>query len=647
MSEYTHGLPQESYGGYRPDEEALERAWSRPPGWRGPLMVVNHRTVGRRFIVTGIIFLILGGIQALMMRTQLAQPELDLISTELFQQLFSMHGTTMVFLFAVPIFEGVAMYLIPLMVGARDMSMPRLSAFGYWLYLIAGVTLFTSFFLGVAPDAGWFAHAPLSSDRSFTPQMGMDVWATAISLLEISALAAAVEIVVTILKMRAPGMSLSRMPVLVWAMLVMAMMIIVAMPAALLASITVAMDRMAGTHFFNAAMGGDPVLYKHLFWFFGHPEVYIIFVPALGVVAMVLMAMVRRPIMGYTLVNMALVAMGLLSFGLWAHHFFAVGLPPIVLSFFAVASVLVAIPSGIHIFSFLATTWYGRPRFKAPFLFLLGFVLVFMAGGVTGIMLAAVPVNLQVHDSYFVVAHLHYVLIGGAVFPLFAGLYYWFPKITGYMLNERIGRWQFWLMLIGMNMTFFIQHHLGLTGMSRRIQPYSNDMGWGTLNLISTIGSYILAIGIFLFVVNVFVSRRQGQPAGNDPWGGPTLEWATTSPPPKFNWLYLPVVRARYPLWEEPQAPAGRETAADRAIRLLPQFDDTVRETWGTDAITAEPESRIDLPGPSIWPLLAALSVSVAFIGLLWSFWFVPIGAFLFYLSMIGWHWPFNKELAT
>lgn len=595
----------------------------------------------------GIIFLILGGIQALMMRTQLAQPELDLISTELFQQLFSMHGTTMVFLFAVPIFEGVAMYLIPLMVGARDMSMPRLSAFGYWLYLIAGVTLFTSFFLGVAPDAGWFAHAPLSSDRSFTPQMGMDVWATAISLLEISALAAAVEIVVTILKMRAPGMSLSRMPVLVWAMLVMAMMIIVAMPAALLASITVAMDRMAGTHFFNAAMGGDPVLYKHLFWFFGHPEVYIIFVPALGVVAMVLMAMVRRPIMGYTLVNMALVAMGLLSFGLWAHHFFAVGRPPIVLSFFAVASVLVAIPSGIRIFSFLATTWYGRPRFKAPFLFLLGFVLVFMAGGVTGIMLAAVPVNLQVHDSYFVVAHLHYVLIGGAVFPLFAGLYYWFPKITGYMLNERIGRWQFWLMLIGMNMTFFIQHHLGLTGMSRRIQPYSNDMGWGTLNLISTIGSYILAIGIFLFVVNVFVSRRQGQPAGNDPWGGPTLEWATTSPPPKFNWLYLPVVRARYPLWEEPQAPAGRETAADRAIRLLPQFDDTVRETWGTDAITAEPESRVDLPGPSIWPLLAALSVSVAFIGLLWSFWFVPIGAFLFYLSMIGWHWPFNKELAT
>lgn len=643
----TAGIHREDYLGHEPDKEALERAWDRPPGIRGALMVVNHRTVGRRFLVTGIIFMLLGGIQALMMRTQLAQPELDLISAEMFQQLFSMHGTTMMFLFAVPIFEGVAMYLIPLMIGARDMSMPRLSAFGYWLYLIAGITLFTSFFLGVAPDAGWFAHAPLSSDRSFTPQMGMDVWATAIGLLEISALAAAVEIVVTILKMRAPGMTLSRMPVLVWAMLVMALMIIVAMPAVLLASIAVAMDRLGGTQFFNAAMGGDPVLYKHLFWFFGHPEVYIIFVPALGVVAMVLMAMVRRPIIGYTLVTMALVAMGVLSFGLWAHHFFAVGLPPIVMSFFAVASVMVAIPSAIHIFSFLATSWYGRPRFDSPFLFLIGFVLIFMAGGVTGVMLAAVPVNLQVHDSYFVVAHLHYVLIGGAVFPLFAGLFYWFPKITGRMLDERLGRWQFWLMFIGMNVTFFIQHHLGLTGMSRRIQTYSADTGWGTLNMISTIGSYILAAGIFLFVINFIITMRRGRQAEADPWGGPTLEWSLPSPPPSYNWHYLPVIRSRYPMWEAPQAPDGVDTAADRGIRALPQFDDSFRETWGTSIISAEPESRVDLPGPTIWPLLAALSVAVAFIGLMWTFWAVPAGAFLFYLSMIGWHWPFNKELAT
>ncbi len=641
------GIPREDHGGYRPDERSLDRAWSRPPGFLGRLMEVNHKSVGIRFLVTGIVFMILGGIQALMMRTQLIQPEMDLISAEFYSQLFSMHGTTMMFLFAVPIFEGVAMYLIPLMVGARDMSMPRLSAFGYWLYLIAGVTLFVSFFAGVAPDAGWFAHAPLSSDRNFTPSMGMDVWSTAISLLEISALAAAVEIIVTVFKMRAPGMTLSRMPVLVWAMLVMAFMIVVAMPAVLLASLAIAMDRMAGTHFFNAAMGGDPVLYKHLFWFFGHPEVYIIFVPALGVVAMVLMAMVRRPIIGYTLVTMALVAMGVLSFGLWAHHFFAVGLPPIVMSFFAVASVMVAIPSAIHIFSFLATTWYGKPVFRAPFLFLLGFVLVFMAGGVTGVMLAAVPVNVQVHDSYFVVAHLHYVLIGGAVFPLFAGLYYWVPKITGRMLSERIGRWQFWLMFIGMNMTFFIQHHLGLTGMSRRIDTYTADMGWTTLNLISTIGSYILGIGIVLFVVNFIWSLRRGEPAGEDPWGGPTLEWSMPSPPPGYNFLYLPVIRSRYPMWEPPQAPAGSDTAADRGLRTLPQFDDSVRETWGTSLIAGEPESRVTLPGPSIWPLLAALSASVAFVGLLWSFWAVPIGAFLFYLSMIGWHWPFNKELAT
>ncbi len=647
MNETRSGLPAEDYGDFRPNQDALRKAWDRPPGLAGVFMVVNHRTVGARFIVTGLVFLVLGGIQALMMRTQLAQPELDIVSNELFQQLFSMHGTTMMFLFAVPIFEGVAMYLLPLMLGARDMSMPRLSAFGYWLYLIAGVTLFASFFLGVAPDAGWFAHAPLSSDTRFTPSMGMDVWATAISLLEISALTAAVEIVVTILKMRAPGMTLSRMPVLAWAMLVMAMMIIVAMPAVLLASVTIAMDRIAGTHFFNSAMGGDPVLYKHLFWFFGHPEVYIIFVPALGVVAMVLMALVRRPIIGYTVVNMALVAMGVLSFGLWAHHFFAVGMPSIAMSFFAVASVMVAIPSGIHIFSFIATTWLGKPVFRAPFLFLLGFVLVFIAGGVTGVMLAAVPLNWQVHDSYFIVAHLHYVLIGGAVFPLFAGIYYWFPKLTGRMLNERLGRWQFWLMLIGMNVTFFIQHHLGLMGMTRRIHTYAADLGWGPLNMISTAGSYILALGFAVFFWNVFRSLRVGERAGDDPWGGPTLEWSLSSPPPNYNFLYMPVVRSRYPLWEPPQAPADRDTAADRGIRALPQFNDERRETWGTTIITAEPESRVILPGPTIWPLLAALSVAVAFIGMLWTLWSVPVGALLFYFSMIGWHWPFNKELAT
>ncbi len=639
--------PGRIHSDYVPNEAVLRETWSTPPGILGWLTAVNHRAVGVRFLVTGFVFMILGGIQALIMRTQLAQPELDLVSMEFYSQLFSMHGTTMMFLFAVPIFEGLGMYLLPLMIGARDMSMPRLSAFGYWLYLFSGVTLFVSFFAGVAPNAGWFAHAPLSSDTSFTPSLGMDVWATAISLLEISALAAAVEIVVSVFKTRAPGMTLSRMPVLVWAMLVMAFMIIVAMPAVLLASVTVAMDRIAGTHFFNAAMGGDPVLYKHLFWFFGHPEVYIIFIPALGVVAMVLMAFVRRPIMGYSLVTMSLVAIGVLSFGLWVHHFFAVGMPPIGMSFFAIASSLVAIPSGIQIFSFIATSWYGTPIFRAPYLFLVGFVLVFMIGGVTGVMIAAIPFNWQAHDSYFIVAHLHYVLIGGAVFPLLAGMYYWYPKWTGRLMDERLARWQFGLLFVGMNLTFFVQHHLGLTGMVRRVHSYTVESGWGTANLISTIGAFIMAASFLVFIWNFFRSRSHGAEAGADPWGGPTLEWAAASPPDPYNFLRMPVVRSRYPMWQPPDAPEGRDTAADRGARAAFQFRDDRRETWGTSIITAEPESRVDLPFPSIWPLLAALSVAVAFVGMIWSLWSVPIGALLFYFSMIGWHWPFDKELAT
>lgn len=637
----------EDHGDYRPDERLLRETWRSPPGIVGFLTDVNHRVIGNRFLVTGFVFMLLGGVQALIMRTQLAQPDLDLVSAQLYQQLFSMHGTTMMFLFAVPVFEGLAMYLIPLMIGARDMSMPRLSAFGYWLYLIAGTTLFASFFFGVAPDAGWFAHAPLSSDRAFTPSIGMDVWSTAISLLEISALAAAVEIVVTVFKMRAPGMTLSRMPILVWSMLVMSFMIIVAMPAVLLASLAIAMDRLAGTHFFNAAMGGDPVLYKHLFWFFGHPEVYIIFIPALGVVAMVLMALVRRPIIGYSLVTMALVSMGVLSFGLWVHHFFAVGMPPIGMSFFAVVGGLVAVPSGIQVFSFIATSWVGRPVFRAPYLFLIGFLVVFMIGGVTGVMLSAIPVNWQMHDSYFVVAHLHYVLIGGALFPLFAGLYYWYPKWTGRLMDERLARWHFWLLIVGMNLTFFIQHHLGLMGMSRRVHSYGSEMGWGGYNLLSTIGAYVMALSVLLFIVNFLRSRRSGEVAGDDPWQGPTLEWATTSPPQPYNFLRLPVVRSRYPLWQPPDAPPERDTAADRGLRTLPQFRDDRRETWGTTIVTAEPESRVDLPFPSVWPLLAALAAAVAFVGMIWSLWAVPVGAFLFYLTMIGWHWPFDKELAT
>lgn len=632
---------------FRPDEELLTRTWSPLPGIKGFFTVVNYRYVGMRFIVTAFVFMLLGGVQALVMRAQLAQADLNLVSADFYQQLFTMHGTTMMFFFAVPIFEGLAIYLLPLMLGTRDMAMPRLGAFGYWLYLIAGVTLYAGFFLGAGPDAGWFAHAPLSSDTDFTPGLGMDVWVTAVGLLEISALVAAVEIVVTILKMRAPGMSMSRMPIFAWAMLVMAFMIIFAMPAVLLATITVGLDRMAGTHFFNVAMGGDPVLYKHIFWFFGHPEVYIIFTPALGVIAAVLATFVRRPILAYSLVSLSLVAMGILSFGVWVHHFFAVGIPPIGLSFFAAASMMVSIPSGIQIFAFIGTVWQGRPILKTPFLFLIGFVIIFVLGGVTGVMLATVPFNWQVHDSFFVVAHLHYVLIGGALFPLFAGLYYWFPKFTGKMLSERMGRWQFWLMFVGFNVTFFIQHQLGFMGMSRRVHTYAADMGWDTFNLISTAGAFILGVGIALFVWNVIWSLWRGDDAGLDPWKAPTLEWAAHSPPKAYNFLYPPVVRSRHPLWDRLEGSGEVDTAADRGERCRPQLRQDVREAFGTSIMDAEPESRVNLVFPSIWPFYAALAVGFAFVGAMFTLWAVPIGAFAFYLTMIGWHAPFSKELAS
>jgi cytochrome c oxidase subunit I+III len=631
----------------QPNLALLERTWAPQPGLLGFLTVVSYRQIGMRFIVTGFFFLLLGGIMAIVMRTQLARPNLDLVSTELYSQLFSMHGVTMMFFFAVPMFEGLAMYLVPLMIGARDMAMPRLGALGYWIYAIAGLTLFTGFFLGVGPDAGWFAHAPLSSDRSFTPTMGMDLWVTAIGLLEISALIAAVEIIVTIFKLKAPGMSMARMPIFVWAMLVMAFMILFAMPAVLLATVAVGLDRMAGTHFFNAAMGGDPSLYQHVFWFFGHPEVYIIFTPALGVVAAVLVTFARRPMVAYSIVALSFIAMGLLSFGVWVHHFFAIGIPPIGLSFFAVASMMVSIPSGIQMFAFIGTVWTGRPIISTPFLFLIGFVIIFVMGGVTGVMLAAVPFNWQVHDSYFVVAHLHYVLIGGALFPLFAGLYYWFPKFTGKLLDDRLGIWQFVVMFVGFNVTFFVQHILGLQGMARRVYTYDADLGWDTFNMVSTVGSYALAIGIGLFVVNVVVSLRNGRDAGDDPWLAPTLEWAVPSPPPNYTFLEVPVVRSLYPLWDPGAPTPGFTSAADRGELLRLQVREDYRETFGTSLMDGEPESRVNLRDNSIWPFVASLAIGVAFVGSMFSLWWFPIGALLFFATMLGWHWPFSKEVAT
>jgi len=611
----------------------LERTWSSPCGLIGWFSHVNHRSIGRRFIVTAFVFFLLGGIQALLMRLQLASPESGLIDPDTYRQLFTMHGTTMMFFFAVPVMEGFAMYLVPLMIGSRDMAFPRMNAFGYYVYLIAGVVLYGAFFLGMAPDAGWFAYVPLAG-KTFEPGLRMDFWATMVTFIEVSALVAAVELIVTILKQRAVGMTFTRMPLFVWAVLVMAFMILFAMPPLMIGSVMLALDRTVGTHFFNPAAGGDVVLWQHVFWFFGHPEVYIIFIPALGMVSSIVITFARRPIFGYKALVLSLVATGFIGFGLWVHHMFATGLPYLGMSFFTAASMLIAIPSGVQIFCWIATLWDGRLVFRTPLLFVLGFLVIFVAGGVTGVMIASVPFDLQVHDTFFIVAHFHYVLIGGAVFPLFGGVYYWFPKITGRMLSERLGQWNFWTMAVGFNVTFFPMHQLGLEGMPRRVYTYVDGLGWDNLNLLATVGALILTLSVLIFLVNVAISLRSGAEASADPWAADSLEWATGSPPPSYNFHPLPVVRGRYPRWEKAEGPP---------VVVIGLRGDR-REVLVTQTMEATPDYRSVLPGPSFAPLWLALAATVAFLGVVYDVRLVPVGGLLSFAALAWWHWPREHE---
>ncbi|MFL5474311.1 MAG: cytochrome c oxidase subunit I, partial [Gemmatimonadales bacterium] len=527
----------------------LEQTWAQPPGLWHWLRSVDHKSVAKRYIITAFMFFVLAGLEAATMRAQLSRPENTVLGPDAYNQFFTMHGLTMMFLFAVPIMEAMGLYFVPLMIGARNVAFPRLNAYGYWVYLFGGIFLYLMFFLNTGPDVGWFGYVPLSGPE-FGPGKRADVYAQAITFTEIAALVGSVELIVTIFKNRAPGMTLNRMPLFVWAMLVQAFMVLFAMPWVATATQFLAMDRLIATHFFNPAEGGDALLWQHLFWFFGHPEVYIIFVPALGFVSSIIATFTRRPVFGYPVMVLSMIATGFLGFGLWVHHMFATGLPQLGESFFTGASMMIAIPSGIQIFCWIATIWAGRPRFTVPFLFVLGFVMLFIIGGFTGVMIASVPFDQQVHDSYFIVAHFHYVLIGGAVFPLFGAFYYWFPKVTGRMLSERLGRWNFWLFFIGMNVTFFPMHQLGFEGMPRRVYTYLPETGWGDLNLLATIGAVTIATSMLIFVINVIRSYRSGLPAGDDPWGGETLEWATTSPPPHYNFEYPPVVESRSPRWD-------------------------------------------------------------------------------------------------
>ncbi len=611
--------------------EALNRVWQAPVGVIGWFSAVNHKIIGRRYVVTAFVFFLLAGVDALLMRIQLAFPQNTFLNATQYNQMFTTHGLTMMFLFAVPIMEGVGLYLVPLMIGTRDVAFPRLNALGYYLYAISGIAIWLSLFAGTAPNAGWFAYAPLTELR-YNPSYGMDVFATFIEFTEISALIPAAEIIVTVFKLRAPGMSLNRIPLFVWAMLVTAFMIIFAMPSIIVASTELSLERTLDTNFFNPNLGGNPLLWQHLFWFFGHPEVYIIFIPALGMVSEVLATFARRPVVGYSLLVTSLVAIGLISFGLWVHHMFTTGLPILGLSLFTIASMVIAIPSGIQIFSTLATLWHGKLNFKTPLLYVIGFVVNFVIGGITGVMVASVPFDWQAQDSYFVVAHLHYVLIGGAVFPLMGALYYWFPKFSGKLLDERLGKWNFWLVFIGFNLTFFPMHISGLLGMPRRVYTYLPGLGWDLWNLISTIGAFILAIGFLLFVINVIKTLHSGASAPDNPWNAGTLEWATASPPPYYNFEPLPTVASRYPLWDKSEGRQEFKTTLSR------------RETLGTSALDAEPEMRVPLPGNTIVPFLTAVAGVFAFVSTLFSLTATIIGSILT-LALVGiWHWPNARE---
>ena len=611
----------------------MEKTWGDRPGLIGYLSSVNHKTVGRRFITTAFVFFIFGGVLAVLMRIQLARPENKFLGPDLYNQIFTTHGTVMMFLFAVPMMEAIAVFLVPLILGTRSIAFPRLNAFGYWIYLFGGIMIFVAFILNVGPDVGWFAYVPLSG-----PEYGIgkraDFWAQLITFTEVSALVVATELITTIFKLRAPGMSLNRIPVYVWSVVVMAFMIFFAMPTIALASSCLIMDRLIGTQLFNAAEGGDPILWQHLFWFFGHPEVYIIFIPATGFVSAIIPTFVRRPIFGYTALVLALIATGFIGFGIWVHHMFAAGLPAMGEGFFSAATMMVAIPAGIQIFCWLATIWSGRPIFKTPFLFVLGFFFVFVLGGLTGVMQASVPLDLQMHDTYFVVAHFHYVLIGGAVFPLFGALYYWLPKFTGRMLDERLGKLNFWLMFIGFNLAFFPMHQLGLKGMPRRVYTYRPELGWGTLNMLATIGGVLLTLGVVVFLINFFVSRRRGAVAGDNPWGASTLEWATSSPPPSYNFLRIPTVAGRDTLWTQPpNQPVVTGLRSDQRQVLI------------TSMLDADPDHVEQFPQPSLWPLWAALAATALFIGSIFTPWAVVWGAIPVAITLIGWFWPKGKQV--
>jgi cytochrome c oxidase subunit I len=625
-------VADESHGSER--SARLRSLWESKPGLYGWFATVDHKTLGIRYIVTAFTFLGLGGIEALIMRIQLAQPNEHVLSPEQYNQLFTMHGITMILWYSLPILTGFSVYLQPLLLGCRDMALPRLNAFTYWVFLFSGIFLYASFLIGAAPDAGWFNYVPLASIEQ-DPGPNIDFYAMANIFLGISTTLGGINFIVTILRFRAPGMSINRLPIMSWGTLTISVASVLSIPAVSLAFFLLWMDRHFGTHFFDPATGGQPLLWQHLFWLWGHPWVYIIVLPALSMVSQALPVCCRRPLVAYSLVALATVLTMVLGFGVWLHHMFATGLPTMALAFFSAVSILIAIPSAVSLFAWLATIWTGRPDFSTTFYFFAGFIVVFVIGGVSGFMTGSVPVDWQLTDTYFVVAHIHYVLIGWNLFAVLGALYHWFPKMSGRMLDEKLGKISFWFVFIGFNVGFFPMHITGLLGMPRRVYTYSADMGWSTLNLISSIGAFVLAIGLLITLFNIMRSRRVGKLAGPNPWDADTLEWSTTSPPPPYNFLVIPTVASRSPLWED-RLGETRASTPDRGFAL-----DHGKETLGTTMLDAVPDVIVKMPEDSLAPLLLSLALAALFTTMmLEAWWWLGASIIAILIITMAWLWP-------
>lgn len=614
------------------EEKPVPRLLRRPRETTGAfswITTVDHKKIGILYGVTALAFFVIGGIEALLIRVQLWGPNGTVLTANQYNQIFTMHGTTMVFLMGMPLSVAFGNYLIPLMIGARDVAFPRINMFGYWVFLLGGAFLYSSFVLGGAPNGGWFGYAPLTStpmSKGFLPGHGPDFWTIGLIMLGIGSVTSAVNFIVTVINMRAPGMSLFRMPVFVWMMLVVAFLTLFAMPIVTAALMMVYLDRNFGTNFFNAALHGDPLLYQNLFWLFGHPEVYILILPGMGIVSEILPVFSRKPLFGYSVVVFSGIAIGFLGWGVWAHHMFASGIGPVATSAFGVSTMLIAVPTGVKIFNWLGTIWGGAVRMATPMLYCLGFIAMFTLGGLSGVMHSIVPADTQQTDTYFVVAHFHYVLFGGLVFALFGGFYYWWPKAFGTMLDERLGKVTFWLMLVGFNLTFFPMHIVGLEGMPRRTYTYGTGLGWDFLNKLETVGGFLIALSVLLFIVNVVRTQVRGEQAPEDPWDARTLEWTTPSPPPEYNFAEVPIVTHRDEFWH-------RKYTEDEEGRLV-KLPSGAAETHGD----AESHGHIHMPSPSYWPLVFAIGLPILGYGFVFKNWYIlAAGAVWLMFGMTGW----------